>query len=141
MASLAPYLNFNGNCEEAMTFYAAAFDAEMTMMMRFKEMPMEGMVVPKEHENLIIHASFLVGSGPIMASDVMPGSSNPLVVGNNNYISIAPDSRGHADHLFRALSAGGTVEMAMHDAEWGDYFGSFKDKFDVHWMINLGPSK
>ncbi len=138
MASLAPYLNFNGNCEEAMTFYAAAFKAELTQMMRFKDMPMEGLPVPPEHENLILHASFLVGEIPLMASDVLPGNANPLVVGNHNYISVAPDSRDHADHLFKELSTGGAVEMEMHDAEWGDYFGSFKDKFGVSWMINFG---
>lgn len=138
MASLAPYLNFDGNCKEAMEFYAAAFGAEMATMMTFKEMPMEGMKLPPEHEDKIVHASFMVGDGSIMASDIFPGQ--PFIVGNNNYISIVPDSREHADHLFAELSVGGTIEHSLHDAEWGDYFGSFTDKFGVLWMINLGPS-
>lgn len=137
MASLNSYLNFDGQCEEAMTFYAAAFGAEMKLMMRFSDMPMEGMEVKPEHAGLIMHAAFEISNGVLMASDIMPGSEQGLVVGNHNIISISPESRQEADQLFKDLSAGGKVEMPMHDAEWGDYFGMFKDRYGVSWMINF----
>tara|TARA_B100000929_G_C15465731_1_gene406108 strand:+ start:1188 stop:1394 length:207 start_codon:yes stop_codon:yes gene_type:complete len=59
-----------------------------------------------------------------------------LTDGNNNYISLHPDSRDDADRLFNGLSKGGKVEMPMEDQFWGDYFGSFTDKFGVNWMVN-----
>jgi PhnB protein len=60
--------------------------------------------------------------------------------GNNVYICLQPDTRAEADTLFAALSAGGSVEMPLAEQFWGDYFGSFDDKFGVKWMINC-PAK
>jgi PhnB protein len=76
-----------------------------------------------------------------MASDTMPSMGQKLVVGNNNYICISPESKGEADRLFAGLSEGGEVEMPMQDQFWGDYFGSFKDKYGVCWMVNYGTEK
>lgn len=72
----------------------------------------------------------------LMASDIVPGFGQTLTVGNNNYVSIFPDSREEADRLFKGLSEGGNIEMPIEDQFWGDYFGSFQDKFGVHWMVN-----
>lgn len=72
-----------------------------------------------------------------MASDCLPSQGHILSQGNNNYISITPDSRDEADRLFNGLSAAGKVEMPMEDMFWGDYFGSFVDQFGVCWMINF----
>jgi PhnB protein len=77
----------------------------------------------------------ITGGDLLMASDIMPSAGHKLVVGNNNYICISPESREEADRLFEGLSDGGEVEMPMQDQFWGDYFGSFKDKYGVCWMI------
>ena len=71
-----------------------------------------------------------------MGTDAPESMGFTLNKGNNVYISLSPDSREEADRLFAALSAGGEVEMAMGDQFWGDYFGSFTDKFGVRWMVN-----
>lgn len=134
---LNPYLNFDGDCEEAMRFYAAAFGAQLSPIARFGDMPMDGMDLPPEEENRVMHVNFPVGTGSLMASDIMPSAGHKLVVGNHNHVSIHPDTREEADHLFAALSAGGKIEMPMMDAPWGDYFGSFTDKYGVCWMINV----
>ena len=89
-----------------------------------------------------MHVSIPIGDGQfLMASDTVPSMGHVLNIGNNNYISITPDSREEADRLFNGLSAGGKVEMPMADMFWGDYFGSFEDKFGVRWMINISNQK
>ena len=94
--------------------------------------------LPENEKNRAMHVALPIGKGQhLMASDCLPSAGHVLKVGNNNYISITPDSREEADRLFNGLSAGGKVEMPMDDMFWGDYFGSFVDKFGVCWMINF----
>ena len=64
-----------------------------------------------------------------------------FIKGTNVYLSLHPDSKEEADRLFKELSKGGKVEMPMEDQFWGDYFGSFTDKFGIKWMINYSDQK
>jgi PhnB protein len=138
MKAVNPYLNFDGQAEEAMTFYKSVFGGEFAGngIMRMGDAP--GMSnLSEEEKNRVMHVSLpLNGESMLMASDTLPSMGHKLVVGNNNYISLAPDSREEADRIFKGLSQGGQVEMPMQDQFWGDYFGSFKDKYGVCWMIN-----
>lgn len=134
MAKLNPYLNFDGTCEEAFNFYKSVFGGEFLGGV-YKMKDMQGMEVPEEAKERVMHVSLPVGGDMLMGSDTMPGQ--PFTAGNNNYISIFPESREEADQLFAALSEGGDVEMPMEDQFWGDYFGSLKDKFGVYWMVNF----
>jgi PhnB protein len=98
---------------------------------------MEGVKIPKEDENKIMHIGLSIGADTmLMATDTLPSLGQKLVVGNNVYISIHPDSKEEADRIFNALSAGGAIEMPIADQPWGDYYGSFKDKFGVQWTVN-----
>src|SRR3989338_2154223 len=134
---LNPYLNFNGNAEEAMNFYKSVLGGELTQIVRFKDMPMEGVSISKEDENKVMHVGLSIGKDNVlMATDTLPSPGQKLVQGNNFYISIHPDNKKEADRIFKALSAGGMVEMPMADQPWGDYYGSLKDKFGVQWMVN-----
>ena len=134
---LNPYLNFNGNAEEAMNFYKSVFGGELTQIVRFKDMPMEGVSISKEDENKVMHVGLSIGKDNVlMATDTLPSLGQKLVQGNNFYLSIHPDNKKEADRIFKALSAGGMVEMPMADQPWGDYYGSLKDKFGVQWMVN-----
>lgn len=136
MTKMNPYLNFDGNAEEAFNFYKSVFGGEFDGLFRATEMPEAGNI-PENEKNRIMHISLPVGDGTrLMASDVFPSFGHKLTVGNNVQISLHPDSREEADRLFNGLSAGGKVEMAMADAFWGAYFGSFTDKFGIYWMIN-----
>lgn len=138
MSKLNPYLNFSGNTEEAFNFYKSAFGGEFSGVVRFKDMPIEGMKIPKEDENKIMHISLPIGKDNVlMATDTLESLGQKSIKGNNIYISVSPESKEEADKLFNALSAGGEVEMPMADQVWGDYFGSFKDKFGIGWMINF----
>lgn len=132
---LNPYLNFDGNAEEAFRFYQSVFGGEL-FVQKMDSVP--GMEIPENEKNRTMHVSLPIGNGQnLMASDCLPSQGHVLKVGNNNYISISPDSREEADRIFNGLSAGGKVEMPMEDMFWGDYFGSFTDKFGVCWMINF----
>lgn len=132
---LNPYLNFDGNAEEAFHFYQSVFGGEL-FIQKMKDAP--GLENLPEHEkNYAMHVSLPMGEGQfLMASDCLESMGHKLNKGNNNYISIVPDSREEADRIFNGLSTGGEIEMPMEDMFWGDYFGSFTDKFGVRWMIN-----
>lgn len=133
---LNPYLNFDGNAEEAFRFYQSVFGGEL-FLQRMSDTP-EAENLPENERNLVMHVALPIGKGQyLMASDCLASAGHVLHVGNNNYISITPDSREEADRLFQGLSAGGEIEMPMEDMFWGDYFGSFKDRYGVCWMINF----
>lgn len=131
-----PYLNFDGEAEEAFDFYKSVFGGEFLFSMKMSEAP-EAEKLPKEDQNRMMHISLPIGEGTIlMGSDTMPSMGQTLKKGNTNYISIHPESREEADRLFNGLSEGGQIEMPMEDQFWGDYFGSFNDKYGIYWMVN-----
>lgn len=130
-----PYLNFEGKTEEAFRFYQSIFGGELNIQYMHQVPDFD---VPQEEKNYVMHASIPLGNQQyLMASDCLKSAGQSVRQGNNNYISLVPDSRVEADRLFNSLSAHGTVEMPMEDMFWGDYFGSFTDQFGVCWMINF----
>lgn len=131
------YLNFDGNAEEVFEFYRSVFGGEFSSAVRFKDFPMEGVSVPEKEGNKMVHIGLPIGKNAVlMASDILESYGQTLVQGNNVYISVHPESKEEADRIFNGLSQGGDIEMAMADQAWGDYFGSFKDKFGIRWMVN-----
>ena len=132
---LNPYLNFPGNAEEAFKFYKTVFGGEYTIT-RFKDMPMPGVKMGKEDENKVMHITLPIGKDVLMGSDALESHGRKLIVGNNVTLSVTPESKMEADKIFKALSAGATVEMPIADQMWGDYYGSLKDKFGVLWMVD-----
>ena len=137
MTKLNTYLNFSGNAEEAFKFYKSVFGGEFRSVTRFKDMPMQGVAIPKKDENKLMHIGLPIGKDDVlMASDVLESFGHKLVVGNNVSISIFPDTKEDADKIFKALSAGGKIEMPLGNQPWGDYYGGFIDKFGVRWMVD-----
>src|SRR5574341_2112542 len=135
MTKLNTYLNFAGNTEEAFNFYKSVFGGEFTSVVRFKDMPIQGVAIPKQDETKIMHIGLPLGTDHmLMASDTLESLGQKLVQGNNLYINVSPESKAEADRIFKALSAGGTIEMPIADQVWGDYYGALKDKFGVQWM-------
>ena len=131
------YLNFAGNTEDAFNFYKSVFGGEFVSVVRFKDMPMEGVSISKEDADKIMHIGLPLGKDQmLMGTDVLESLGHKLIPGNNIHISVHPDSKEEADRLFNALSKGGKVQMPMANQLWGDYYGDFQDKFGVHWMIN-----
>jgi PhnB protein len=142
MTKVHSYLNFAGNAEEAFGFYRSVFGGEFSSLVRFRDMPMEGVTIPAEDQDKIMHIGLPIGDGEmLMASDALRSLGQEVVQGNNVYISLHPTSREEADRVFKALSDGGEIEMPIADQVWGDYFGSFKDRFGVLWMVNHAPQR
>jgi PhnB protein len=130
------YLTFKGNCEEAMNFYANAFNTQIASMQRFGDMPAdEAYPVAEEEKNLVMHSSIVMGGQTLMASDA--GKNHPFVLGNNISISIDCRSMDEIRRLYAGLSEGGQQTMPLSDTFWGAHFGMCTDKFGVNWMFNL----
>lgn len=140
MARTSTYLNFAGKTEEAFTFYASVFGTQFAgPIMRMKDVPpWPGMPELTEKEkNYVMHVALpILGGHMLMGTDTIESMGQKLVMGNNVSITLEPDTRKEADELFRKLSEGGKVEMPMQEMFWGDYFGSFEDKYGVRWMID-----
>ena len=140
MASTSTYLNFARSSEEAFNFYKSVFETEFNgQIVRFGDIPPQEGQPPMDpaDSQLIMNIQLPITGGHIlMATDAPESMGFTVTMGNNSYISVHPDTKGEADTLFRRLSAGGEVEMAMEDQFWGDYFGSLTDKFEVRWMVN-----
>ena len=140
MAVVNPYLTFNGNCEEAFTFYKSVFGGDFQYVGRFKDMPpAEGSKpVPAAEGEKIMHISLPISKETIlMGSDSSEAFGQATIVGNNFTISINTSSQEEADKLFLGLSAGGKVTMPMSKTFWGSYFGMLTDKFGIQWMVSF----
>ena len=137
MALINPHINFNGNAEEAFTFYKSVFGGEFAMIMRFKDMSGPEFTVAENEANKIMHIALPIGKNILMANDV------PEIMGrvneneNRSKISISAESKEEADRLFNGLSAGGKIEMPIADSPWGSYFGMFRDKYGIEWMVDF----
>lgn len=140
MAQINPYIHFNGNAEEAFTFYKSVFGGEFAMVMRFKDMSNQDFPTPENEANKIMHIAL-----PIGKHNVLMGSDTPESLGKHNEnenrskISISAESKEEADKLYNGLSEGGQIEMPIQDSPWGSYFGMFRDKFGIEWMIDFDP--
>jgi len=120
MTKINPYLNFQCNTEEAFNFYKSVFGGEFSSIVRFKDMPVEGMEITDADKDKLMHIALPVGNDHVlMASEALESMGQQVSMGNNSYISVAPDSKAEADHIFSALSAGGEIEMAIADQAWG----------------------
>ena len=137
-----PWINFNGNAEEAFTFYKSVFGGEFAKVLRFKDIAGPEFPVAEKEENKIMLIALPIGKGNVlMANDV------PEILGqvneneNRSKIAISTESKEEADKLFNSLSAGGTVEGPMGDSPWGTYFGMFRDKYGIEWMVEYPAAK
>lgn len=136
------YLNFNGNTEEAFNFYKSVFGGEFSAFQRFREIPKSEHPMPEGEGERIMHVALPLGGGSVlMGSDISEGMGMKLAVGNNVYISLHSDSKDEAERVFRMLSDGGKVEMEFQKMFWGAYYGAFKDKFGVMWMVSCEDKK
>jgi PhnB protein len=140
MAQISPYIHFNGNAEEAFTFYKSVFGGEFATIIRFKDMSIPESPVSENEADKIMHIAL-----PIGKKSVLMGSDTPEFMGRHNEnenrskISVSAESKEEADQVFNGLSAGGKVEMPIEDSPWGSYFGMFRDKYGIEWMVDFDP--
>ena len=128
---LNPYINFQGNAEEALNFYAEALGWKIEVVQRYGEAPMPS---DEDYKQKIMHGRLTSGVNVLMLSDVFKGQT----VSNNGNVQLSIDVEPgeDIDGVFKRMSEGGTVTMPLEDAFWGARFGMLKDKFGINWMFN-----
>ena len=141
MAILNPYLNFNGNTEEAFNFYKSVFGGAFTKIIRFKDLSNTEHPIAESEANKIMHIALPIGNSILMANDVPERMGRVNENENRSKITINAESREEADTLFNGLSEGGKIEVPMSDSPWGSYFGMFRDKYGIEWVVDFDTGK
>lgn len=137
MALINPHINFNGNAEEAFNFYRSVFGGEFATIVRFKDLSSADHPVDEDEADKIMHIALPINGNVLMGNDVPKFMGRVNENENRSKISVGTESREEADRLFNGLSAGGTVEFPIGDSPWGSYFGMFRDKYGIEWMVDF----
>ncbi|MBN8788398.1 MAG: VOC family protein [Terrimonas sp.] len=137
MATVNPYIYFNGNCEEAFNFYKAVFQKDFTYLGRYKDVPQTDRHVFRETDEKIMHVSL-----PISRETVLMGSDNneaynELLTYSNFSLIVHAGEKEEADRLFNELSRGGQIKMPLNQTFWGSYYGICIDKFGIMWKVTI----
>lgn len=137
MTTINPYINFNGNAEEAFIFYKSVFGGEFSSLVRFKDLDSPEFSVSEEDADKIMRIVLPIGNSSLIANDV-PTALGPVSENENrSKISVNTESREEAERIFAGLSVGASIEMPMTESPWGTYFGMFRDKYGIEWTIEF----
>ena len=140
MALINPHINFNGNAEEAFNFYKSVFGGAFSKIIRFKDVSSPEYPVAENEANKIMHIALPIGKNVLIGNDVPEFMGKVNENENRSKIAISAESREEADKLFSGLSAGGNVEVLPGDSLEDTYFGMFRDKFGIEWMVDFEPN-
>ena len=141
MALINPHINFNGNAEEAFTFYKSVFGGAFAKVIRFKDLESSEFPVAENEKNKIMHMALPIGLGSMLMANDVPeilGKTNENE--NRSKIVVNAESKEEADRLFNGLSVGGQIEGPIGDSPWGSYFGCFRDKYGIEWIVEFDPN-
>ncbi|MDB4939935.1 MAG: Glyoxalase/bleomycin resistance protein/dioxygenase [Candidatus Doudnabacteria bacterium] len=141
--TINPWINFNGNAEEAFTFYKSVFGGDFTKVIRFKDLANPEYPIAEKDQNKIMLIALSIGKNDMLMANDVPEIMGQEVNENENRskISIRTESKEEADRLFNGLSTGGEIEVPMNDGPWGSYFGMFRDKYGIEWIIEFYSNK
>ena len=137
MTTINPYINFNGNAEEAFTFYKSVFGGEFGEIVRFKDISSAEFPVSENDANKIMRIVLPIGTNILIANDIPESMGRVNENENRSKIAIIAESKAEAEKLFTGLSQGGSVEMPMGESPWGTYFAMFRDKFGIEWTVEF----
>lgn len=138
MRTLNPWINFNGNAEEAFGFYKSIFGGMFTKLVRFKDLSGSDFQVPENEGNKIMYIGLSIGQHNILIGNDVPEFMGRVNENENrSKIFVSAESREEADKIFNGLSAGGEVEGPMGDSPWGTYGGMFRDKYGIEWIVEF----
>ena len=140
MAIINPYINFNGNAEEAFNFYKSVFGGEFASIVRFKDLESSEFPVPEDELDKILRIVLPIGGNTLIANDVPASMGRVSENENRSKIYVATESREEADKIFNGLSAGGNVEGPIGESPWGTYAGMFRDKYGIEWIVEFDPN-
>ena len=138
MTTLNPWINFNGNAEEAFTFYKSVFGGEFTKIVRFKDLATAEFPVADAEAEKVMLISLPIGNGSVLTGNDVPSFMGKVSESENrSKILVNADSKEEAQRLFDGLSVGGAVEGPMGDSPWGSYAGMFRDKYGIEWLVEF----
>ena len=141
MALINPHMNFNGNAEEAFTFYKSVFGGAFTKVIRFGDLASAEFPVAEKEANKIMTIALPIGKhNVLMANDVPEFMGRVNENENRSKIVVSAESKEEADQIFNGLSAGGDVEGSIGDSPWGTYAGMFRDKYGIEWIVEFDPN-
>ena len=141
MRTINPWINFNGNAEDAFTFYKSVFGGEFTKIVRFKDISGPEFQVAENDENKIMYIALPLGKHNLLiANDVPEFMGRVNENENRSKILVNAESREEADKIFNGLSAGGEVEGEIGDSPWDTYAGMFRDKYGIEWIVEFDPN-
>jgi PhnB protein len=142
MTTINPWINFNGNAEEAFTFYKSVFGGEFTKIIRFKDIANSEFQVPDtDAEKIMLIALPINGSNALLGNDVPSFMGKVNENENRSKILVTTETKEKADSIFTLLSIGGQIEAPISESAWGTYFGMFRDKYGIEWMVEFSPNK
>lgn len=141
MRSINPWINFNGNAEEAFTFYKSVFGGDFKKIVRFGDLSSAEFPVAENEANKIMQIALPIGKqNVLMANDVPEFMGRVNENENRSKIVVSAESRKEADKIFNGLSAGGEIEGPIGDGPWGTYAGMFRDKYGIEWIVEFDPN-
>jgi PhnB protein len=141
MRAINPWINFNGNAEEAFTFYKSVFGGEFTNIIRFGDISSTEFPVAENDTHKILRIALPVGeNNMLIANDVPEFLGRVNENENRSKIVVSAESREEADKIFNGLSAGGYVDGPIGDSPWNTYGGMFRDKFGIEWIVEFDPT-
>ncbi|MCE7072514.1 VOC family protein [Dyadobacter sp. CY327] len=141
MRTINPWINFNGNAEEAFNFYKSVFGGDFTKIVRFKDLANDEFPIPENEADKIMTIVLPIGNHNVLiANDVPEFMGRVSESENRSKISISAESREEAEQIFNGLSAGGTIEGPIDESPWGTYAGMFRDKYGIEWIVEFDPS-
>lgn len=134
--SINVFVNFNGNCRDAVEFYAEVFDNQQPQIMSFKDAPQnpDHPPLPEEAQNLVMFSSLKISGSDIMFSDTFPGM--PFNVGNNISLTVVDEDVEKLKTYFNKIKIGGAVEMDLQETFWSKCYGMVIDKFGIPWQFS-----
>lgn len=141
MASINPWVNFNGNAEEAFTFYKSVFGGEFGELIRMKDLTFEGFHVQPEDAEKVWRITLPIGGNVLIGNDVPSMLGRVSEEENRSKIAVSADSQEEAERVFNGLSVGGAVEMPMAESPWGTWFAMFRDKYGIEWTVEFDPKR
>lgn len=142
MAQINPHINFNGNAEEAFTFYKSVFGGDFTKVIRCKDLPSNpDFLIPEHEANKIMHIALTIGHSYLYGNDVLEMMGQVNEHENRSKISINAESKEEAIILYNGLTDGGQIEIPLDENPDGTYFAMFRDKFGIEWMIRYDPKE
>ncbi len=132
---LNPYLSFRDNAREAMEFYHSVLGGELTLT-TFAEL--NASEDPAEADKIMHGMIATEGDVVLMGADTPNAMEYAPAAGFS--VSLSGDDEARLRRWWDGLSEGGTVEMPLGAAPWGDTFGMFTDRFGISWLVNIaGP--